>query len=190
MHADAVLPWSSLIQGICNGCLLCSTVESFFQNPSIFFCCKEDRGKISVLSQRCICKALQHESYTKIEDGVCSRLGFANMDALATTISSQKATFYGRSRSSLWTKGETSKNFINVHDIFLDCDCNSIRSETCNYTSIFDHLKDLEVEGNREETNELCRTPEENEGKSRTASEMADMLYDAIVLLTQLHSKM
>ncbi|TXG53559.1 hypothetical protein EZV62_018815 [Acer yangbiense] len=37
-----------------------------------------------------------------------------------------------------------------------------------------------------EETDEFYRTLEENEGKSRTASEMADVLYDAIVLLTQL----
>lgn len=52
--------------------------------------------------------------------------GFANRDALAKTISSRKATFYSRSRSSLWTKGETSMNFINVHDVFLDCDRDSV----------------------------------------------------------------
>lgn len=52
--------------------------------------------------------------------------GFANMDALGTTISSRKAAFNGRSRSTLWTRGESFKNFINVHDIFLDCDCDSV----------------------------------------------------------------
>lgn len=52
--------------------------------------------------------------------------GFANRDAVATTISSRKATFYSRSRSALWTKGETSNNFINVHDVFLDCDRDSV----------------------------------------------------------------
>lgn len=52
--------------------------------------------------------------------------GFANRDALVTTISSRKATFYSRSRSKLWTKGETSSNFINVCDIFLDCDRDSV----------------------------------------------------------------
>ncbi|KAK3205385.1 hypothetical protein Dsin_019431 [Dipteronia sinensis] len=178
-----------------------------------------------------------------VDTGAILMQGFANKDALAMTISSRKATFYSRSRSSLWTKGETSKNFINVHDIFLDCDRDSIiylgkpdgptchtGSETCYYTSIFDHLKDQEVDGNRlalttlyslestisqrkaelaapengkpswtkrlllddnllcskirEEADELCRTLEENEDKSRTASEMADVLYHAIVLLT------
>lgn len=52
--------------------------------------------------------------------------GFVNRDALATTVSSRKATFYSRSRSTLWTKGESSMNFINIHDIFLDCDRDSV----------------------------------------------------------------
>lgn len=37
----------------------------------------------------------------------------------------------------------------------------------------------------REEADELCRTLEENEEKSRTASEMADVLYHAMVLLAK-----
>ncbi|KAL5704921.1 hypothetical protein ACHQM5_023279 [Ranunculus cassubicifolius] len=87
--------------------------------------------------------------------------GFINKDALATTISSRKATFYSRSRSSLWTKGETSNNFININDIFLDCDRDSIiylgkpdgptchtGSDTCYYSSVNDFLKDPEVKEN------------------------------------------
>ena len=61
-----------------------------------------------------------------VDTGAILMQGFVNRDALATTISSQKATFYSRSRSALWTKGETSKNFINVHDIYLDCDRDSV----------------------------------------------------------------
>ncbi|GKV07243.1 hypothetical protein SLEP1_g19042 [Rubroshorea leprosula] len=49
-------------------------------------------------------------------------------DALAATISSGKVTFYSRSKSILWTKGETTKNF---HDIFLHCDRHSVY--TCNF---------------------------------------------------------
>lgn len=63
-----------------------------------------------------------------VDTGAILMQGFANRDAVATTISSMKATFYSRSRSTLWTKGETSNNFINVHDIFLDCDRDSVRS--------------------------------------------------------------
>lgn len=61
-----------------------------------------------------------------LDTGAILMQGFANKDALVTTITSRKATFYSRSRSSLWTKGETSMNFINVHDIFLDCDRDSV----------------------------------------------------------------
>ena len=61
-----------------------------------------------------------------VDTGAILMQGFANKEALAKTISTKKATFFSRSRSSLWTKGETSMNFINVHDIFLDCDRDSV----------------------------------------------------------------
>ncbi|XP_044467045.1 histidine biosynthesis bifunctional protein hisIE, chloroplastic isoform X2 [Mangifera indica] len=184
-----------------------------------------------------------------VDTGAILMQGFVNRDALATTISSRKATFYSRSRSTLWTKGETSNNFVNVHDIFLDCDRDSIiylgkpdgptchtGAETCYFTSVTDILNDQQAEENklalttlyslestisqrkaelaapqngkpswtkrllldqnllcskirlmrysgREEADELCRTLEENEDKSRTASEMGDVLYHALVLL-------
>ncbi|RZC60460.1 hypothetical protein C5167_022225 [Papaver somniferum] len=177
-----------------------------------------------------------------VDTGAILMQGFANREALATTISSRKATFFSRSRSSLWTKGETSNNFINVHDVFLDCDRDSIiylgkpdgptchtGSETCYYSSVNNFLNHSKVEDStlalttlyslestisqrkaeieaddsgkpswtrrllldkkllcskiREEADELCRTLEENEDQSRSASEMADVLYHAMVLL-------
>ncbi|GJN14104.1 hypothetical protein PR202_gb00886 [Eleusine coracana subsp. coracana] len=178
-----------------------------------------------------------------VDTGAILMQGFANKEALGKTISTRKATFFSRSRSSLWTKGETSMNFINVHDIFLDCDRDSIiylgkpdgptchtGAETCYYTSVYDALQGSEAttqerlvtttlysledtisrrqeeivtEGSgkpswtkkllldsqllcskiREEAGELIQTLLENEDKSRTASEMADLLYHAMVLL-------
>ncbi|GAB2277290.1 Histidine biosynthesis bifunctional protein hisIE, chloroplastic [Dionaea muscipula] len=225
-----------------------------------------------------------------VDTGAILMQGFVNRDALATTISSRKATFYSRSRSKLWIKGETSKNFIQVHDILLDCDRDSIiylgkpdgptchtGAETCYYTSCSHLLGHVEVEENksaltttlyslestisqrkaelstqgvgkpswtkklllgsallckkirylsydyyhvmsplqfldvsrlkflvnpvgvlsvgsifqfREEANELCQTLEDNEDKSRTASEMADVLYHSMVLLALKDVKM
>lgn len=61
-----------------------------------------------------------------VDTGAVLMQGFINRMALLTTISSRKATFYSRLRIALWTKGETSNNFINVSDIFLDCDCDSV----------------------------------------------------------------
>ncbi|XP_027104537.1 histidine biosynthesis bifunctional protein hisIE, chloroplastic-like isoform X1 [Coffea arabica] len=177
-----------------------------------------------------------------VDTGAVLMQGFANKDALLTTISSRKATFYSRSRSTLWTKGETSLNFINVSEIFLDCDRDSIiylgkpdgptchtGSETCYFASIDDMISSQADENKlalttlyalestinqrkedrgsangkpswtrrlllddnllcskiREEADELCRTLEENEEKTRTASEMADVLYHAMVLLAK-----
>lgn len=60
-----------------------------------------------------------------VNTGAILMQGFANCNAVSATIASGRATFYSRSRSSLWTKGETSSNFINVKDVFLDCDRDS-----------------------------------------------------------------
>lgn len=49
-------------------------------------------------------------------------LGFMNSEAYHQTKISQKVTFFSRSRQQLWTKGETSGNFLLVKDILLDCD--------------------------------------------------------------------
>ncbi|RYR15821.1 hypothetical protein Ahy_B04g072766 isoform K [Arachis hypogaea] len=188
-----------------------------------------------------------------VDTGAILMQGFANREAVFSTLSSRKATFFSRSLSTLWTKGETSNNYINIHDVFLDCDRESIiylgkpdgptchtGAETCYYTSVFDSLKQQEIERNRlalsslyslestisqrkvelaeengkpswtkrllindkllcskirldiswhvvsvsEEANELCQTLENNEDRLRTASEMADVLYHAMVLLT------
>src|SRR3982751_5892847 len=53
-------------------------------------------------------------------------LGFMNAKAFDLTQTTRMATFYSRSRQSLWTKGETSGNFLNVETILLDCDTDTI----------------------------------------------------------------
>jgi len=49
-------------------------------------------------------------------------LGFMNSDSLAKTLETNLVTFFSRRRQMLWTKGETSGNFLHVADIKLDCD--------------------------------------------------------------------
>ncbi len=49
-------------------------------------------------------------------------LGYMNAEALAKTQSEGRVTFFSRSKQRLWTKGETSGNFLTVKDIQLDCD--------------------------------------------------------------------
>ena len=58
--------------------------------------------------------------------GVVLMLGFMNAEALAATRKSGKATFFSRSRQKLWTKGETSGNYLEVTEITADCDDDTI----------------------------------------------------------------
>src|SRR5687768_17125627 len=53
-------------------------------------------------------------------------LGFMNEDALNKTIETKLVTFYSRSKRRLWTKGETSKNYLHFVDIKTDCDNDAI----------------------------------------------------------------
>lgn len=49
-------------------------------------------------------------------------LGYMNQEAYDKTIATKKVTFWSRSRNCLWTKGETSGNFLHLVDIKVDCD--------------------------------------------------------------------
>lgn len=53
-------------------------------------------------------------------------VAFMNEAAWEKTIAGKKATFFSRSRQRLWTKGETSGNFLRVVDMILDCDKDAI----------------------------------------------------------------
>ncbi|RYR15820.1 hypothetical protein Ahy_B04g072766 isoform L [Arachis hypogaea] len=156
-----------------------------------------------------------------VDTGAILMQGFANREAVFSTLSSRKATFFSRSLSTLWTKGETSNNYINIHDVFLDCDRESIERNRLALSSLYSlestisqRKVELAEENGKpswtkrllindkllcskirldiswhvvsvsEEANELCQTLENNEDRLRTASEMADVLYHAMVLLT------
>jgi phosphoribosyl-ATP pyrophosphohydrolase/phosphoribosyl-AMP cyclohydrolase len=53
-------------------------------------------------------------------------LGFMNQDAFNATNAGKKVVFYSRSKQRLWTKGETSGNYLNVEEILCDCDNDSL----------------------------------------------------------------
>ena len=58
-----------------------------------------------------------------IQDAVTKNvlmLGFMNKEAYDKTIETKKVTFWSRSRNCLWTKGETSGNFLNLVSIQND----------------------------------------------------------------------
>lgn len=77
-------------------------------------------------------------------------LGYMNAEALRKTQEEGRVTFWSRSRGCLWTKGETSGNYLYVKDIYVDCDADTLLIKatpvgpTCHRgtTSCFDTPKD------------------------------------------------
>ena len=49
-------------------------------------------------------------------------LGYMNRESWEETLKTKKASFWSRSRKKLWVKGETSRHFQMVKEIYLDCD--------------------------------------------------------------------
>lgn len=60
-----------------------------------------------------------------IQDVVTLRvlmLGYMNREAYDKTVETGKVTFFSRTRNQLWTKGETSGNYLDVVEMYSDCD--------------------------------------------------------------------
>ena len=53
-------------------------------------------------------------------------LGYMNEEAYAKTIADNRVTFFSRSKNRLWTKGETSENYLDVVRMEVDCDQDTI----------------------------------------------------------------
>lgn len=98
-----------------------------------------------------------------IEDAVSGRvlmLAYMNREALQKTLETKRVTFFSRSKGRLWTKGETSGNFLNLVDMAADCDKDTLlvtvnaEGSAChlgttscfgNLQSRWQFLRDLEV---------------------------------------------
>ena len=53
-------------------------------------------------------------------------LGYMNREAFEKTVSTGLVTFFSRTRQCLWTKGETSGNYLHVVDMYADCDADTV----------------------------------------------------------------
>lgn len=92
------------------------------------------------------------------QDGVTGdvrMVAWMNQESLERTLQTKRATFYSRSRQSLWTKGETSGNYLQVDSISVDCDRDCLLlivtpqgpschtgSETCFFRSLDDSAEE------------------------------------------------
>ncbi len=77
-------------------------------------------------------------------------VGFMNKNAWEKTNKTKKVTFWSRTKKELWTKGETSGNFLIVKKIYIDCDDDTVlikalpKGPTChtgNKTCFFKEIK-------------------------------------------------
>ena len=53
-------------------------------------------------------------------------LGYMNEEAFDKTVETNLVTFFSRTRQCLWTKGETSGNYLHVVEMFADCDADTL----------------------------------------------------------------
>lgn len=56
------------------------------------------------------------------DSGLILMVGYANQNAVQTTLKKKLATFWSTSRQELWTKGETSGDYLVIKEILTDCD--------------------------------------------------------------------
>jgi len=53
-------------------------------------------------------------------------VGFQNLEAVKVSLEKNKVTFFSRTKNRLWTKGETSNNFLEVIKVEIDCDYDTL----------------------------------------------------------------
>lgn len=53
-------------------------------------------------------------------------LGYMSKEALEKTLTEKRVTFFSRTKNRLWTKGESSGNYLNLQQIHLDCDADTL----------------------------------------------------------------
>ncbi|MBO5560589.1 MAG: phosphoribosyl-AMP cyclohydrolase [Firmicutes bacterium] len=84
-------------------------------------------------------------------------LAYMNQEAFDLTVKTGKATYFSRSRQSLWVKGETSGHFQYVKEIRYDCDCDTVlllieqvgaACHTGNYSCFYRKVESFKPENN------------------------------------------
>ena len=119
-------------------------------------------------------------------------LGFMNEEAYQKTLDTRHVTFWSRSRNTLWTKGETSGNYLNLVDIKIDCDQDTLLVRAipvgpiCHTgtTSLFNKGINKIAQKVGEEALETV-IEATNGDRDHLIYEAGDLLYHLLVLLTE-----
>ncbi len=128
-------------------------------------------------------------------------LGFMNKEAYEKTIETKKVTFYSRTRQTLWTKGETSGNYLNLVSIQNDCDHDTLLvkvnptgptchkgTDTCwgesndaNPLMFFSFLQDFIEKRHQEMPEGSYTTSLFNDGLNRMAQKVGEEALEAVI---------
>ena len=73
----------------------------------------DDRGLVPVVTQ-------------DVSDNAVLMVAWANEEAIRNTFATGRASYWSRSRRSLWVKGESSGNVQEVEEVLFDCDVDTI----------------------------------------------------------------
>jgi phosphoribosyl-AMP cyclohydrolase len=79
-----------------------------------------------------------------VADGRILMLAYVNQQALKVSMEKGMATFWSTSRNELWTKGETSGDYLKIIDIYIDCDQDALIYRVVPQGSGACHTKDPE----------------------------------------------
>lgn len=131
-------------------------------------------------------------------------LGFMNEEAYNRTRETGKVTFWSRTRNCLWTKGETSGNFLHVVDVLIDCDNDTLLikanpagpvchtgADTCwgetntpNPLAFLSELSDFIEQRHREMPEGSYTTSLFNDGLNRMAQKVGEEALELVIEAT------
>ena len=127
-------------------------------------------------------------------------LGYMNQEAYDKTILEGKVTFYSRTKKALWTKGETSGNFLFVKELIEDCDNDTLLvkvepagpvchtgADTCfneiniNTGDFIDHLRNVIQDRHENPSNESYTSSLFKEGIKRIAQKVGEEAVELVI---------
>lgn len=127
-------------------------------------------------------------------------LGYMNAEAFEKTKSDKIVTFFSRSKNRLWTKGETSGNFLHVTQVLIDCDADTIlikanpQGPTCHtgadtcfnesnkgQASFLNHLKNVIQDRKQNPNEESYTTSLFKKGTNKIAQKVGEEAVELVI---------
>jgi phosphoribosyl-AMP cyclohydrolase / phosphoribosyl-ATP pyrophosphohydrolase len=129
-------------------------------------------------------------------DGAVLMVGYMDAAALRKTLKTRKVTFFSRSKARLWTKGESSGDFLRLRSVALDCDGDALlvraipEGPTCHsgagscFDSPLDFLRDLDdviVDRLKKKPRGSYTTSLLKEGLDRVAQKVGEEAIETVI---------